>query len=314
MYGYIYLTTNLKNNRKYIGQRQWSNIETIKEDRYIGSGLILKQAIKNLGREFFKKEILCICNSKEELDEKEKFYISYYDAINDSSFYNIHEGGTGGFTRAGYSEDEFKKSMEKTHSKLRGRKISPEHADKLKKAATGRKKSEKELEAMRKRMTGKNNPMYGKKLSEENKKKLIESHNGFFAYNKGKKMSEEQKLKISESCKKTFSKPEVVEKIRSKNIGKKRDEKARKNLSNGAYKRYNSFPLDENIILYQFNKNMDLIDTFHGIEEYSKKFKTKTYRNLRYALRDNKVFKNSYWKISFSSQSTIENTSEDGNE
>lgn len=314
MYGYIYLTTNLTNNRKYIGQRKWNDITTIDEDQYLGSGLILKQAIKNLGRDFFIKEIICICETKEELDEKEKFYISKYNAVNDNTFYNIHEGGTGGFTRAGYSEEEFRESMRKTHLKSIGRKLSPEHIEKIRQSSTGRKKSPEEIEKMRERMTGKNNPMYGRKMSEENKRKLIESHNGFFAYNKGKKMSDEQKLKISESCKKTFRENNVGEKIRAKNIGKKRDEIAKKNLSNGAYKRYNSYPLDENIILSQYDKNMNLINTYYGIDEYSLKFNTKTYYNLRRALKENTIFRNSYWKISFSSLSTIENTSEDGNE
>lgn len=44
MYGYIYLTTNLINGKKYIGQHASPVFEP---DRYIGSGVILWKAIKN---------------------------------------------------------------------------------------------------------------------------------------------------------------------------------------------------------------------------------------------------------------------------
>ena len=55
MYGYIYLTQNLTNNRKYIGQRKWNTFENISEDKYLGSGIILKQAIQKYGEGNFKK-------------------------------------------------------------------------------------------------------------------------------------------------------------------------------------------------------------------------------------------------------------------
>lgn len=43
-YGFIYITTNLINGKKYIGQKKGYN------DTYLGSGKILKLAIKKYGR------------------------------------------------------------------------------------------------------------------------------------------------------------------------------------------------------------------------------------------------------------------------
>lgn len=91
MHYYIYLTTNKINNKKYIGQHKGSLT-----DRYFGSGILLQKAIEKYGKDNFAKEILEICNSQEELDEKEKYWIKKYDAINSEEFYNLSEGGQKG--------------------------------------------------------------------------------------------------------------------------------------------------------------------------------------------------------------------------
>ena len=70
---YVYETTNLINGKKYIGKRSCKC--PIEEDKYIGSGTILKVAIKKYGKENFKKEILQICENEEMAFEWEKFYI-----------------------------------------------------------------------------------------------------------------------------------------------------------------------------------------------------------------------------------------------
>lgn len=103
MYGFIYITTNNINNKKYIGQKtyncnNWEN--------YLGSGKYLKRAIKKYGEENFSREIIDEANTKEELDEKEIFWIGYYDAVNSNDFYNIAFGGDGGNTLAGYTEEQ----------------------------------------------------------------------------------------------------------------------------------------------------------------------------------------------------------------
>lgn len=90
MYGYIYLTTNLINGRKYIGQKKSSYF---KGTGYLGSGKILKQAVEKYGWDNFSVELVEECDSKETLDEREKYWIKYYNAVDDPTYYNIAFGG-----------------------------------------------------------------------------------------------------------------------------------------------------------------------------------------------------------------------------
>jgi uncharacterized protein (UPF0297 family) len=79
----IYKTTNTINNKIYIGQ------DKNNDPTYLGSGNLIKKAIKKYGKEKFIKEILYICNTIEELNEKERFYINEYNSINKEIGYNI---------------------------------------------------------------------------------------------------------------------------------------------------------------------------------------------------------------------------------
>ena len=79
----IYKTINLINGKIYVGQ-DYNN-----RDNYLGSGKIILKAIKKYKKENFKKEILEECNSQEELDEKEKYWILKLDSTNPNIGYNI---------------------------------------------------------------------------------------------------------------------------------------------------------------------------------------------------------------------------------
>jgi len=89
MYGYIYLTTNLVNGKRYIGQHK-----ALKKDpKYIGSGVKLTKDIKKYGPENFSNIILQWCKNSLELDAREKAWILMYDAVNNPDFYNLCRGG-----------------------------------------------------------------------------------------------------------------------------------------------------------------------------------------------------------------------------
>lgn len=87
----IYKTTNLINGKFYVGKDEINN------PNYLGSGKILKLAITKNGRDNFKKEILEVCNCRELLNEREKYWIKSLSATTNG--YNIAEGGTGGKTK-----------------------------------------------------------------------------------------------------------------------------------------------------------------------------------------------------------------------
>ena len=177
----IYKTTNLINGRFYIGKQIDDDIE------YLGSGKILRLAIKKYGKDNFKKEILEICNS-DELDEREKYWINYYNAADGNDGYNITTGGNGGDVMRNNPDRDI--IREKISNTLKCHSVSEETRIKMSNSKKGKKFSESHKSALSKNHVG----MTGKKHSDETKKILSEK-------NKGKKMPEDSKLKISAALK-----------------------------------------------------------------------------------------------------------------
>lgn len=93
-YGFIYITTNLINGKRYIGQKVFDN--TYKWKSYIGSGRHFLNAVKTYGKENFIRNIVDVAYSPEELNEKEIEWIKNYNAVKSNDFYNIIEGGNTG--------------------------------------------------------------------------------------------------------------------------------------------------------------------------------------------------------------------------
>lgn len=92
MYGYIYKTTNLVNNKFYIGQKK---SDKFLAEKYLGSGIRLNSAIKSHGKENFKVELIDTAESKQELNDKEIYWVSKLDARNLDIAYNLAKGGDG---------------------------------------------------------------------------------------------------------------------------------------------------------------------------------------------------------------------------
>lgn len=115
---YIYMTTNVLNGHRYIGKRQCRC--DIEDDNYLGSGSALRNAIKKHGKDNFKKDILEICSDAQHCDEREKYWISLYDAVHDKTFYNIAAGGEGGNTYEGLSAEELQRISEIKSQKSKG--------------------------------------------------------------------------------------------------------------------------------------------------------------------------------------------------
>lgn len=111
MYGFIYITTCSINHKKYIGKKKYDKNGQWKT--YLGSGIILQKAIKKYGKENFTRKIIEECDSLQSLNEREKYWISFYNAVKSDEYYNIADGGDGGNVRLGYSDEEYKKSEEK---------------------------------------------------------------------------------------------------------------------------------------------------------------------------------------------------------
>ncbi len=86
----VYKTTNLINNKIYIGLHATDNIN----DGYLGSGIFLKKAIKKYGYKNFKKEILYVFDNKKDMITKEKEIVNE-DFILRKDTYNMSKGGYG---------------------------------------------------------------------------------------------------------------------------------------------------------------------------------------------------------------------------
>lgn len=98
---FVYLTYCLKNGKSYIGKYEGSE-----SDKYLGSGKLLKRAVKKYGKESFTRLILERYNSIEDCREGEKKWIKLFDAVESNKFYNIARGGEGGDTLTGIIGDD----------------------------------------------------------------------------------------------------------------------------------------------------------------------------------------------------------------
>lgn len=91
-YHFIYKTTNLLNNKYYVGMHSTSNLK----DGYMGSGKQLRYSIRKYGVQNFKLEILEWFDSREALVEREKELVNE-DLLKDEMCLNLKPGGSGGF-------------------------------------------------------------------------------------------------------------------------------------------------------------------------------------------------------------------------
>lgn len=185
----IYKTTNLVNGKIYIGQ-------SINDDdhNYIGSGTYIKKAIKKYGKDNFKKEIIERCDSKENLNNRELFWIRHYGTTNRNVGYNV----------ATWSDGLFSIESRERQKSFLGRKHSTKTKEKIRMALTGKPKTQRHIESMRSRVydksfmwsdeyrskmsiavSGENNGMYGKRHSTDAKMKISKRLTGKTAWNKG---------------------------------------------------------------------------------------------------------------------------------
>lgn len=118
-YGVVYLITNKVNGKHYVGQTKQSIEERFKQhtkaDTYIGN------AIRKYGAENFTIEILAECETQEEMDERERFFVEKLDCKRPKG-YNCTDGGEG--IRGFHHTEETKAQISAT---MTGSKQTDEH-------------------------------------------------------------------------------------------------------------------------------------------------------------------------------------------
>lgn len=169
----VYKTTNLINNKFYIGVHRQDFHFPIIFDGYLGSGSVLKKAIKKYGEENFKRETLHVFYDSDEAYLKERELVDR-ELVEDESFYNLCGGGSG-------IGKFFYKCSEETKRKIsdskRGKKQSAEHKKKKSDSLRGKKRTKETrqqqsesakiaIKEKRNGLFGKNNPFFGKKQKE----------------------------------------------------------------------------------------------------------------------------------------------------
>ena len=102
----IYKITNIKNNKVYIGQTTGTLENRVKRHFYDANRNNTKfcRAIRKYGKDSFISEIIDYADTKEELDEKEIYWIKYYNSSVDG--YNTTLGGEDAFTYRNKTKEE----------------------------------------------------------------------------------------------------------------------------------------------------------------------------------------------------------------
>ena len=155
MFYTVYKTINVLNGKFYIGKHQTQDLD----DDYLGSGKLLKRAIKKHGIENFKKEFLEIHRTENEMNAAEKRLV-----VLGPNSYNLCEGGKGGF---GYLNDGSEKHIIRTKNAA----IKSNNSEKSKKAYAA-------VIAKHGKLSSNFHASFlGKHHSEETKMKMRASHN-----------------------------------------------------------------------------------------------------------------------------------------
>lgn len=165
-YGYIYITTNTCNNKHYIGQHCGDSLDKY----YKGSGILLKKAFSKYGFDKFTVEPIDWAETKEELDQKEIYWIDFLGAVESNNWYNLALGGEG------YGSGE--------NHPLYGKPMPEYQRQRISDASP--------------HISGENHPMYGTHIN-AGKSNPMYGKSGIDSPTYGRKHTEEEKLKMSKN-------------------------------------------------------------------------------------------------------------------
>ncbi len=152
-FGFVYLITNTKTTKAYVGCKQYFSMGKKKRKHkweiYTGSSKYLNEDIKKIGKEHFTFEVIAEYKNKRSLRYYEAYYQMKWDVLtaviegsDEPAFYNSYVGG------------KFYRPVESYTSEFN--------------------------KGCRERNLGEKNPMFGKKRSDEVKKKISEGVKLYF--------------------------------------------------------------------------------------------------------------------------------------
>jgi group I intron endonuclease len=162
----IYKTTNLVNGKFY-----WGVHDSIDEnDGYFGSGAVLQKAIEKHGKENFRRITKLLYDTSKDAYKDEAVIVDL-KIIKRKDCYNTAPGGNGGNL---WGEKEKHPWFGKFRTEESKRKMSVSHKGRITwmKGKTHSLETKIKMRENHANMSGENNPMYGKSLSEETKRKI----------------------------------------------------------------------------------------------------------------------------------------------
>ena len=191
MFGVVYKITNQINGKIYVGITQQELSRRMASHRRADT--VIGKAIRKYGWENFSVEVLEECDTKEQLQEREIFWIATLNCKTPNG-YNRSDGGEGATGVECKSETRARFSA--LHKGKKRPPRSPEHCAKISVANRGKHLTEETKETISIAMSGENNPFFGKHHNEQSLAKMSESHRGNTAW-VGRHHRKDSKAKIS---------------------------------------------------------------------------------------------------------------------
>ena len=251
---FVYLAENKTTRKVYVGQ----TCQSLEERKYMhvydskgGSALIFHKALRKYGIESFEwKQIDAAC-SKEELDEKEKYWIKFYKSTDRSFGYNQTEGGTGGAQRDPAVLEKMSRNRKGIPAWNRGIPRTEEEKLAISESHKGQvawnkgiPMSEEQKQLLGSRMKGKPSPWKGHHPTEETRRRMKENHADLSGENHplyGKHHTDETRKRISESLKGFKHSEEAKRRMGESHIGSKRSEETKRKMSEANRRRWEKY-------------------------------------------------------------------------
>lgn len=178
---FIYLIRNKVNDKVYVGKTAHTVEERFSwhvRDAKVGKQRKLYTAMRKIGTTNFFTETIYTANTAPELNQKEEELIKAYNAV---------ENGYNSSYRAFGIIKHTDEAKERMHQKALGR-PSPNKGKKASKATRAKQRA----------------AHLGQKLSNAHRRRIAEGHLGVNTWMYGRKLSEDTKRKMSESAKKRW--------------------------------------------------------------------------------------------------------------
>lgn len=239
---YTYLIKHRPSGKVYYGFRCANRVEPHEDlwKHYFTSSPKIQQLIEETGAASFDTEIRRVFETKEQAVAWETRVLTRCKVLHDDRWINQNV--------AGYivPTEESRKKISDYH---KDKPKTDEHKQNLSISQKGKPKvnSKNQTPEYRALMStlksGKNNPRYGKEVSEETRRKISEAKKGKqVAHNKGVPMTDEQKQKLSEKMKGRTVDPDVLARRVAAQTGLKRPklycEHCKRDIARGWFHRH----------------------------------------------------------------------------